>query len=658
MTFEIYKHMSFKKISKQPKTEVKKEIQKKNLDDFGDFSELLEERGKNTDIDQQLEEIYENEELAPVTEKDKKNKSVSKYKVKNYMTTLQRGNDNPWRRIAITFLIFLFVLTGSSWVGFYIFNVGSRLDNEDIEFSIEGTEEAIAGQEVVYTLQYKNLSQFNLYDIEIKVKYPQGIIPLDTVPAADHDSDIWLMNQIETKRSGRIQIKALAVASVDTEQTLSASINYRPENFSSIFDATADFTTKISSIGINVDVEAPSFFNLNQEAEIILNYTQAKEHFFDSFVISLEHKDNFKTEADSWTIKDLSEKENSLKIKGKYTSQPSADDELKIILSLPYASAANEGEVLYADFFEYVIKPTVIEGALNINLSVNGSTADKAVNAGETLNYVVHYKNTSDAVLKDVIIMAVVDSVAVDWESLNDRAKGEIRGNTIIWTKEEITGLESISPGKEDSFSFSIAVKGWDKLKDEADSQLRVVGYADYSVDSAVAKANQGARLINLINSDLALKNELRYFDRNNVAVGAGPLPPKVGEKTIYRVYWSLTNSRHDLTGIEVSTILPAATRWENDYNISAGSVSYNTNTREISWRIDSWDAIDEPAMADFAVSIIPGEADKNKIVSVINGVNLEAKDIATNGIITKSDKAKTTNLDDDEVGKGYGKVE
>ena len=42
------------------------------------------------------------------------------------------------------------------------------------------------------------------------------------------------------------------------------------------------------------------------------------------------------------------------------------------------------------------------------------------------------------------------------------------------------------------------------------------------------------------INTGMVFKAEARYFNDDNIAVGSGPLPPKVGETTKYRIFWNI----------------------------------------------------------------------------------------------------------------------
>ncbi|MFA6551708.1 MAG: hypothetical protein WCV41_04245 [Patescibacteria group bacterium] len=636
-----------------------------DLNEFDkDFAKLLKEREKEDDVNDSLKEIYAVED-APATfvSMGKKNNNFN-----HQENTMLRREINTWRKITWLFFTLLMVLAAISWTAFLIFNQGNRLNTKDIEFKISGPETAAVGQELIYEIQYKNLSQFNLKNAEISLNFPDSFIFLDAVPEPVSGKHIWQIEQIDTKRSGRVEVKGKLVAPIDTQAIFSAAITYRPENFSSTFSADSGLTTAINSGGLNIVAEAPSFFNLNEESEILIKYAKQKDNFIDNFNIIFTAGENFAVSvpktAGPWTINKVSDQQEKFSLKGKFLKPPAENEKLKLSLSIPEEVKSGEGadqktQIKNHVFYEYEWSPVVAEGALNLNLTINGASADKPANFGDTLNYVIHYKNSSEAALKNVIIMASIDSDAVDWKTLQDEQKGEVKDGSIIWTKEQLKSLAEIKAGAEDSFGFSLKIKTRDQLNNTAPNAMQVQTALDYSIDSALnGLENPLIKITTKINSDLKFTNEARYFDRQNIAVGEGPLPPKVGQKTTFRVYWTLANTLHDLENMEVTAVLPANINWENNYQATTGDINYAADKRTVNWRISSLNALAEPAMVSFAVSVTPQVSDKNKILTLLNQPQVSASDKETGGVISLIGAAKTTNLEDDAVGKGNGKVE
>ncbi|MDP3900650.1 MAG: hypothetical protein Q8Q23_06265 [bacterium] len=624
-----------------------------------DFAELLSEREKENIIDRSLKEIYSSE-----------NSKSDDGMPKNSTPLIQRRKLDPWKRISITFVFLLIVITAVSWYVFFLFHAGSRLNTDDITFHIVGPQEVVAGQEVVYELQFKNLSNFNLQDIEINLIHGDNFIVIDSVPEVIERGATWKLDSLATKRSGRLEIKAKLIGEIDSEYDLNAIISYRPENFSSSFSSEANYRVKVLSTGINLEILSPSFYNINDDTAINIDYVAEKDNFIPSFNVRLEHGESFSMNGESEIkVENITDQKQTIKLGGKYTKQPSADEGLKLVFFVPAENSVDENlpevnseieiKTIEHIFAKYDVSAPVAEGALLLNLTVNGSDSGKPVSLGDTLNYVVHYKNNSEAELKNVVIIAIIDSPLVDWSTLKDSNKGEKRGNAIIWTKSEIRGLAEVGPDDEDSLSFSIGLKDIEAAKDISSSNFSVTSSLDYSIDGKIKDSYKPVfSSTNKVNTDLILKNEARYFDHNNIAVGSGPLPPKVGEKTSYNVYWTINNTRHNLKNIKVITSLPANINWENTFSRSVGKIIYNSDSREVEWSFDGMDAFAEPPFSVFTISLTPQESEKNKILTILNATKITAIDSETNGVITLETNSKTTNLDDDKIGKGYGKVE
>ena len=272
--------------------------------------------------------------------------------------------------------------------------------------------------------------------------------------------------------------------------------------------------------------------------------------------------------------------------------------------------------------------------------------------------------------MKDVIIMAVLKSDFLDWTSLEDSNNGSERGNTISWSKNEIESLKSVNPNAEGSIDFSIKLLGLGDFS--RDKEYKIVSYAQFSIGSPSVEAsedregssepleendNKSNTIINKINSDLKLNETLRYFNSDNIPVGTGPHPPKVGEETTYKIYWDLENNLHELKDLEVKVSLPEYVFWDAHERTTAGSVKFNEEENEIVWNIGRLPITVFQANAEFSIKIKPREEDKNKIMVLLPGSEVSAIDAETEAELEINTKAKTTKLEDDNIAQGDGIV-
>jgi uncharacterized repeat protein (TIGR01451 family) len=301
---------------------------------------------------------------------------------------------------------------------------------------------------------------------------------------------------------------------------------------------------------------------------------------------------------------------------------------------------------------------------LNLNLILNGTRNDQPVDFGQKLNYSIVYSNKGESSMKDVVIMAVLDSDFLDWTALDDKNKGREMGDTITWTKNEIPALEKVDVGKQGTIDFTINVLPF--KESDLGKNFVVTSYSQYAVGgldrigqvgSTTASStlsdnfdNRSNTIESIINSDLNFKEQVRYFDENNLPVGNGPLPPVVGERSSFKVYWDLTNNLHDLSDVQVQTVLPIGIDWDSHNRTSVGTLSYEESSRTVTWQIGRLPITVFRADAEFNIGLTPKEESRNKIVVLLNGSKINALDVKTNSALERKTIAKTTKLDDDEI--------
>jgi len=455
------------------------------------FSELLKEREDDGRVDESLQEIYRAENLDAAK------------------GSPQRRRVDPLKRLAWTFVVFLVLLATVSWSGFYLLHQGERLHSDDVSFAIVGPSAAVVGQEVIYELQYKNLSAFNLRNVQLRLQAPDNFIFIDAASAPESATALtWRLDQVETKRSGRIVVKGKLVDTTGASANFAAALSYRPENFSSTFRTDAIFTTTISATGVSAAVEAPAFVNVGQEMTLTVRYAKERENYLNAFSVLIEHGEHFvvsgANQTGAWPVSGLTDAQQELYIKGAYAKKLDSAEKLVVRLAVPQAATITreengqsiiEQKTIYHVFYEQEVSIVVVDGALSLTISLNGSLAGKPVHFGDTLNYVVHYKNAGDAVLRNVIIMATADSPLLDWSALKDEHNAERNDNSLLWTKAEIPELASIAPNHEGSFGFSLKVK--DAAAGET-KDLSIRAALDYSIDSAPNSG--GTHAVELIN--------------------------------------------------------------------------------------------------------------------------------------------------------------
>ena len=643
------------------------EFTKRNLPtekEVEDFEEIFDDEPEEAideemdeEIEESLNEIYQDENGHQV--------DVRKFDV------LKRHGFFFW------LFVILLILGGialATYAGYQYFYLGSGTDPTAIDFFIEGETDVVAGEEFFYTINYSNTSNTQFRDAEIEVNFPEDFIILDSFPAPDADKEnVWHFNTIPPKHNGKIKIKGKIVGEEDKTGLVIANIRYMPANFSSEFKKDANFTTKIFDTGLDIDFDYLKSVLVGDENEVVLRLKSKEKSYINNFRLSLEPRENIEVlgigetggeeemitykdiRPGVWEIEEITGDEKILPIRYRFTEK--ASDEENLLFNFDIFENNQDYHIQSEE-----LPIELMKSDLNLTLIINGSREDQGVDFGQTLNYSIVYNNKGEAEMKDVVVQAVLTSDWLDWASLNDPLSGSEKGNTITWSKEQLPELEVLDQNEEGTIDFSIKIMDIDEVKPGQD--YKVESYTLFSVggaaeeDKPINEDNSSNIIVNKINSDLKLNESLRYFSVDNIPVGTGPHPPKVGETTSYKVYWDITNNLHEIDSVGVSVILPEYVGWDDKVQVSVGSIQYIEETHTVVWNVGRLPLTVFQANAEFSIKITPGEDDKNKILVLLPGSEIQAVDSETDAKLTASTKARTTKLEDDDIAVGDGIIE
>ena len=650
-----------------------------------------QEKIKAKEMEKELKIIYQEEGKMPAMDK------------------LEFKNKNKTRNLILGIIIVLLIILTVSFLGLLVFQPQSKFTGNKVNLEIKAPFSAVSGENITYQIKYANLEDVSLTKLQLIVNLPNGFIFASSnlppqIPAEQltySNIKTWQINDLYPNQNQTLEITGKLIGAINSKQTISATLSYVPANFNSEFQKNVAFSTDFNESLVNLEVEHDNQVATKEETELTLKITNkspdvelnnlsielaypAEFTLLESQIIEPESQSNAeaikpaKEETSTglaearpglaeaspglaeaspkvWLIDSLlPQAQKQIKIKGKFEVQESAPIELT-------ATAKLKGPA--DDYFsqkEEKISLEVIKGELLTNLIINGSNQNKPVNFGDSLNYLISIQNKSKKALGDIKIRAVLDSIFLDWPSLKDENKGLHEEEQILWTKDQISRLALLLPEEEVEINFTINLKTNPTKKYKADD-YKVKSFFEAQINKMDNKdaqiVNQSPTLINELNTDLNLNVIGRYFDDKSNTVGSGPLPPIVGQKTTYRIFWTLTNSLHEINNIEVKTKLPDYVTFENNQNISTGNL-FKNQQNEIVWQISRIPTSVAKSTAEFDIAITPKPADAHKILTLLADTIVTALDAQTNGQINLTVSGLTTNLDTDPLGKNKGLIQ
>ena len=660
---------------------------------IAEITQEASEKVRQRNIKEGLSEIYQDEDGSMI--------DVQKLSIKP---------KRHWWWWLVTLLIYATILALIGYLVVYFIDRNSNA--EAVALTITADKNLVTGQEFYYVVKYENLERLALHDVTITLDYPDGYIFLEASPQPTSNNNTWSLADLEAHRGGEIRIKGKILAGQDKQNIILGEMTYQPDNFSSEFKKVASFENIIADTGLSLEIVGTASAMIGEEQRLIVKYKTKEQGFLDNFRLTVESDflDNIvlmsqKQDSDKitevapwvWQVEGINKNEQELKLRFKFKDKVATSQTLKLKFEYRYDSTkelmpvpgtpvattpepvvttpditkenaagakettdTTEGEIVppivYYLIAEVNQEIEMVKNDLNLNLVVNGSDRDQSIDFGQALHYSINYNNKGQSDMEDIAIMVVLDSDLLDWSSLSDDNRGLKKNNTITWTKSQIPQLGSLSPQEKGNIDFTINVqsaavaratnyRGDNKIKSYAQFQI----LAD-EVTTTDQQNNISNIIVSSVNSDLQLLEQVRYFNTDNMAVGAGPLPPRVGETTTLRTFWTIDNTLHDLNNVQISTQLPAYVVWSGKEQASLGQLRYDQANHRVIWEIDYLPTNVRQPKAEFSISITPVASNKNQIMVLLSGTKIVAQDTVTGDEISRTNSAKTTKLEDDDM--------
>lgn len=596
-----------------------------------------------------------------------------------------------WQRMLVwilTLLITAFVsVAGLYW---YMWGRQPRFNAENVVFEITAPEQITSGQAVTYAVRFANREPVDFRKSELELRYPAGFRFTSAEPKPLSGENLWDLGALGSNKEGLIEVQGYLVGKPDIESTISGVFRYWPANFSSEFSEVASAQTKIEPANIAIRMDGPEQVLAGQKTSYTVVYNNPGTEPMNDLRINVIYPSGFVVDATKPELDDQKSileipllpvnEERELQIEGYYSAAPDQPVDFTVELS------QKGGKDEY--FVQKQLKQatTVIRGDLVVNVIANGSNRDGNVAWGDTIHTSIAYQNNSETDLSDLKVVATLESRyrtnkstkvgqgSLDWSTLVDSARGALkelkavdektlRIRTITWTGEDLDELETLKPDQEGTIDFQINLYDLAQAKKNLafPEDVELILTTEVTVGKTGGVSEQlkviGNPIRFAINSDLLLDTEARYFDKDGNQVGSGPLPPQVDQKTKYRVYWTMTNSLHEVQDVLVSTDLPDNVAWTNAFEVSAGEVIYNASNNTLTWRLNRMPLDVKTVTLSFDVEVTPAASQAGSTAQLTKKMTMTAVDSSTGGKIIQTVSPLTTGVEKDDQASDKGIV-
>jgi len=569
------------------------------------------------------------------------------------------------RKIVIFLLIFLILAAGIAGYWYYKERMFSK---EVLKLELLGPETTKMGEEIEYTLRYKNNGDFNLEDATLIFEFPKNSLTEDERTRITENLGIIYPGQEQTR-----SFKARLLGKEGDLKAAKAWLSYRPKNLNARYESETSFTTKIEFVPLTLEFDLPSKLESAKELQFSLNYFSNLNYTLNDIGIEVEYPGGFEfitaepraLESTSWEVPVLRKAEGGrIKITGRFQEESAEKKTFRAKLGM-----WQDGEFVLLK--ETAKEIEVTKPLLYITQQING-TSDYIASPGEKLNFEIIFRNIGTTPFENQFLITRLEGDALDLATLKaDLGDAQPNDNLIVWDWRVVPELRYLAPQQEGKVSFEV------KLKDEWQVSEDSVGEAVIKNKVNISQISQEFQT--KVNSKLEIAQkgyyeargeqfrEAGFSDRNEIFENEGPIPPKVGKKTTYVIIWQAKNYYNDVGNVRVKATLPENVELTGKIfpEQESSRFSYDPQSREIVWVVaeDTMQAgtgiLSDPPNVAFQVALTPDEAQKGKVVPIINEVKIEGEDKWTGATLQNKDEAiDTTLIDDDTVSEEQGVIQ
>lgn len=518
------------------------------------------------------------------------------------------------------FLWFLFLLFLAALGGFIFWSKQNVVNvSKSLELEVTGPESIISGDQATYVIKYKNTDIVTLQEMELSARMPAGFyFDEASQEPADQNATTWRLSDIQPGDEATIEIKGQLVGAKD--ETLSAvfDLTYVPQNFQSEFNAKQTIDTKISDSKLEMSIQSVDKTLVSTEQEIKILYKNLTSEALTDLYLDVLYPDDMEIvsvdpikDGDYWKFNIAPNEEKTLTIRGSFGTDASNDQ-------LLVAAIGNMASDKFRPLSRVEKKIVVINPDFDIDFEINGSDKSQTVDWGDVLRYQATIINQSPTDISDVEITALIESQAVDWDTLDTVGKFDKESSKIVWTKEVDESLATWKAGETKTFTWQV------KVNDESGPERNIENILQITIAGLTDWQSVSNPILLTVGEGVIFNNGV-YWDLGGRRVGSGALPPQVGGETEYLVIWSIPEATGDFDSVKVETTLPPQTWFLEEMDIQEGTLTMDESSQVLTWQIDDFKDLLLPVTASFVIKITPEADNQGQSMTVLNATTLTA---------------------------------
>lgn len=535
-------------------------------------------------------------------------------------------------------------------VGFLAFFLIIRNLDTGVDLGLKASlsdKRASSGNVEIFEISYDNPSRFPITQASISVRLPENFIFLKAYPSDifNETANTFRLGDLPAGAGGKVKLEGLILGDVGSQQVLNLSFNY----FS----------------GKKMNNVLESLVYPIEDSVLSLGFEAPKEVYKDTLfrgrliaknngVVDLPYDLEIVLRKPSIEIEDIDSEKASLNNNAIVISGLTVGE--KVIVDFKALPPSTEGasEILWEAYLKTdngSIKQGEIKDVFRIvvpKLSLSIISDKNVVSDGEQVDFVLNYENGESIDLDNpkLFFNAASSAFRIEKFSIPDDPRYHFSGSDIFFDAP-------IKVGEKGTLKFTVV---FERKNSVANQEAGLLVSLSYGLAGEQISREIYSNSLKFL-SDLSVSSKAVYYSTQGDQLGIGPLPPIVDVPTRYWIFWEVDNIGNRLENLSVSAVLPDNVYWTDQKSLVAGKVRYGETTKKVVWNVDEIASKDGEYRAGFEIELIPVVADTGRVVDILKDIKFSAFDAFAGKEISGDLPTLNTDLKDDGIASGQGKV-
>ncbi|PIR46701.1 MAG: hypothetical protein COV07_02890 [Candidatus Vogelbacteria bacterium CG10_big_fil_rev_8_21_14_0_10_45_14] len=575
----------------------------------------------------------------------------------------------PMKKKRLGLLTILFIMSVAFFVAAGAFaymrfaGEGNVVSQDSIEIRVSGPLAVRGGDELSLEVQIDNKNSVPLQFVELVATYPAGTRePGDLKSSLIRSRDT--IGTIPPAGFAKKTVKAVLFGEEGVERDITFAIEYRVPNSSAIFKKTHTVSILLSDSPINLSVAAQETINRGDDVRLVISVASNSTSVLSDMHIAASYPPGFTFKSSNispiaggrlWQLGDIAPSQSrTLEIVGSLEGSDGEGKAFRFVAGLGKEIESSEVSVPYSESLHRV---ELVSPKLALDLAINGvSSPSVIVEGGKAVRVDLSWKNNLDEDILDTVFVVNLSGELVNEKSIiSDHGHYDSNTKTIRLTKADDSRLARLTPGAsgQTSFSFDIISPAEFEQGVPRNPNIRI------SVDATAERLRDtpGTPFLSAnIEREMRIQSALALSSSAVYSIGPftneGPIPPKVGEETMYTVIWSLSNAGSDLRNVITRAVLPSYMRYVGSISPGSELVVYTEKGGEIRWEVDRLQsgagAGIPPRTVAFQIAFLPSITQAGRSAVLLGEASVLGRDLFTETDIKRMSPAITTRITTD----------